>query len=78
MPAVPEAAAVLQRFDLSDSVELVVRALEERLIDRQGINTPQLTLLQLHRVRSVALAENEKWRRAREGVDLLRDRKLNL
>ena len=48
--AVPEAAAVLQRFDLSDSVELVVRALEERLIDRQGINTPQLTLLQLHRV----------------------------
>ncbi len=44
-----EATAALQRFELIESVESVVLALEERLIDDQHTSISLGTLLQLHR-----------------------------
>ena len=44
-----EATAALQRFELIESVESVVLALEERLIDDQRTSVSLGTLLQLHR-----------------------------
>jgi DNA polymerase III delta' subunit len=46
---VTDAAAVLQRFELIDSVESVVLALEARLIDQTAINDSLMALLKLHR-----------------------------
>lgn len=47
--SVTEAAGVLQRFELTDSVEAVVLALEERLRDIAYTDGSLGTLLQLHR-----------------------------
>jgi hypothetical protein len=44
-----EATAALQRFELIESVESVVLAFEERLIDDQHTSVSLGTLLQLHR-----------------------------
>ncbi len=47
--SVTDAAAVLQRFELIDSVESVVLALEARLSGQAAIDGSLLTLLKLHR-----------------------------
>ena len=47
---VSEMAAVLQRFELIDSVEAVVIALEERLTSRHNAGSSLIALLHLHRV----------------------------
>ena len=70
--SVTDAAAVLQRFELIDSVESVVLALEARLSGQAAIDGSLVTLRKLHRG-VIASAANALRCCSGKGVNVLRD-----